>query len=314
MYDTIIVGAGAAGLTSALYTARRHLKTLVLSKDLGGQTAIATEIENYPGVLDQPSGFELMQNFKKQAEKFDALIKLEGVIAIQKKDQNFIVKTHNNSYLTKTLILAFGLAHRELGVPGEKEFRGKGVAYCATCDAPLFKGKVVAVVGGGNSALDATDLLSGLAKQVYLIHRKNKFSGEAVLQKKVRRAKNVRLLTSSEVKAIKGQDKVESIVIENNQTKEKKEINVNGLFIEIGYQAQTDWLKDFVKLNKNGEIITDENTRTSAPGVFAAGDVTDAPYKQIVISAGEGAKAALQAHKYIQQKEGLKEAPDWGKK
>lgn len=312
MYDTIIIGAGAAGLTAALYTARRNLKTLILSKDIGGQTAVATEIENYPGVIDQPNGFELMQTFKKQAEKFGAEIKHEGVTEIKKNKDIFSVKTDKNSYSAKTVILAFGLTPRELGVPGEDKLKGRGVAYCATCDGPLFKNKTVAVVGGGNSALDAADYLSGLAKKVYLIHRRDEFRAEAILQKKVKQAKNIELVLNSEIQEIKGSNKVESIKLSSQD----EEIQVDGVFIEIGYQAKTDWLKNLVKLNSKGEIITDENCRTSTPGIFAAGDVTDAPYKQIVISAGEGAKAALQAHKYIQQKSPTEnnEVPDWGQR
>lgn len=312
MYDTIIVGAGAAGLTTAIYAARRNLKTLVLSKDIGGQTATATQIENYPGVLDQPNGFTLMQNFKKQAESFGAEIKYGVVFGIKKVKEFFQVNTDRNSYSTKTVILAFGLTPRELGVPGEDKFKGKGVAYCATCDAPLFKDKVVAVVGGGNSALDAADLLSGIAQKAYLIHRRDEFTSEAVLQQKVEQAQNIERVLNSEIVKIKGGKKVESIIIKNNQSSQMKEVEVDGIFVEIGYEAKTAWLKGLVKLNERGEIITDENCRTSVPGVFAAGDVTDAPYKQIVISAGEGAKAALQTFKFIQQEEDLNEVPDWG--
>lgn len=312
IYDVVIIGAGAAGLTAGLYASRRNLKTLILSKDLGGQTAIATEIENYPGVLEKPNGFALMQIFKKQAEGFGALIKLESAAAINSQKDKFSIKTEKSNYQAKTIILAFGLSHRELGVPGEKELRGRGVAYCATCDAPFFKRKTVAVVGGGNSALDAADLLSGLAKQVYLVHRGDKFSGETVLQEAVKKAKNIEILLNSRIKEIKGKDKVETAIIETSA--KSQELKIDGIFIEIGYEAKTGWLKNLIKLNKRKEIITDENCRTSYPGIFAAGDVTDAPYKQIIISAGEGAKAALQTYNYLKQKEGLKDAPDWGKR
>ncbi|NQU77743.1 FAD-dependent oxidoreductase [Candidatus Falkowbacteria bacterium] len=323
IYDVIIIGAGAGGLTAGLYSSRRNLKTLVISKDLGGQTAIATEIENYPGVLGQPNGAKLMQDFKKQAISFGAEIKLELVNSIEppappalslsngSNDSGFVVKTEKEKYETKTIILAFGLSHRELGVKGEKEFAAKGVAYCATCDAPFFKQKTVAVVGGGNSGLDAAELLSGIAKKVYLIHRGESFTAESVLQKNIQKAENIEVLLNSEIKEIKGQTKVESIIIANAK---EKEIKVDGVFVQIGYAPKTDWLKDLVKINQKGEVITDENCRTSHPGIFAAGDVTDAPYKQIVISAGEGAKAALQAYDYIKRNGGLnKETPDWGR-
>ena len=327
MYDTIIIGAGAAGLTAGLYTSRRNLKTLILSKDLGGQTAIATEIENYPGVLGQPNGAKLMQDFKKQAESFGAEIKLELVKSVNPPAHRslgaggskgvFQIKTEKNNYQTKTIILAFGLSHRTLNIPGEKELTGRGVAYCATCDAPLFKQKTVAIVGGGNSALDAAELLSGIAKKVFLIHRKNKFTAEAVLQKNIQKAKNIQVLLNSQITEIKGQAKVESIIVNPriNSGGQTKEIKTDAVFIQIGYVPKTSWLKDLIKLNKSGEIITDENCRASHPGIFAAGDVTDAPYKQIIISAGEGAKAALQAYDYIQRNGGLKkESPDWGRR
>ena len=322
-YDTIIIGAGAAGLTAGLYAARRNLKTLIISKDVGGQTAIATEIENYPGVIDEPNGFQLMQKFQKQAEGFGAEIKYQAVVSIEKSKKDFKIKTDKNSYTAKTIILAFGLTPRELNVPGEEKLKGKGVAYCATCDGPLFKEKTIAIVGGGNSALDAADLMSSIAKKVYLIHRRNEFTAESVLQKKVlaksesasggKQAKNITTILNSEIKKINGQARVESVVVANTQEKNTKIINLDAVFIEIGYQAKTDWLKDLIKLNPQGEIITDENCRTNVPGIFAAGDVTDAPYKQIVISAGEGAKAALQAYAYIQKNQGLDETPDWGK-
>jgi len=302
MYDTIIVGAGPAGLTAAIYASRRNLKTLVLSKNIGGQASLAAEIENYPGVLNKPSGFELMQNFKTQAENLGAEIKYEGVNKIEKDNSNFKVTADQNIYQAKTVILALGLAHRELEVKGEEKLKGRGVAYCATCDGPLFKNKTVAVVGGGNSALDAADYLSGLAKNVYLIHRRDKFSAESIREKKVRQSKNITIFLNVIVKEIKGQNKVESIIVEDLKDKSQQELKLNGLFIEIGYQAKTGWLKNIINLNDKGEIITDENCCTSAPGVYAAGDVTDAPYKQIIISAGEGAKVALQAHQYLQQK------------
>jgi len=312
IYDTIIIGAGAGGLTAGLYASRRNLKTLIISKDLGGQTAIATEIENYPGVLGQPNGAKLMQDFKKQATSFGAEIKLESVTQIKAEKKQFLVKTEKAEHQTQTIILAFGLSHRELGVKGEKDFVGKGVAYCATCDAPFFKNKRVAVVGGGNSALDSAELLSDIAKKVYLIHRRENFTAESVLQREVGEAENIEVLLNSEIKEIKGKDKVSSIIVTN--VSGRTEFKIDGVFIQIGYAPKTSWLKKLVKLNKYSEVITDENCQTSHPGIFAAGDVTDAPYKQIVISAGEGAKAALQAYDYIKHNGGLKkETPDWGR-
>ncbi len=313
IYDTIIIGAGAAGLTAAIYSARRNLKTLVLSKDIGGQTNLANEIENYPGIINQPSGFELMQTFRQQAESFGAVIKLESVLGIKPETDFFKVKTGQNEYQTKTIILAFGLDHKKLGASGEDKFVGRGVAYCAICDGPLFRNKIVAVVGGGNSSLDAAIFLSGIAKMVYLIHRRDSFKAEALLEKKVREAKNIEIIFDSEVKEIKGDEIARSIMVKDKEGTEK-EIEVDGVFVEIGYEATTDWLADLIKLNNKKEIIIDGSAKTSLDGIFAAGDVTNAPHKQIVISAGEGARAALEVYEYLKQKEGLAEAPDWGRR
>jgi thioredoxin reductase (NADPH) len=314
IFDTIIIGAGAAGLTAAIYSARRTLKTLIISKDIGGQTATATEIENYPG-FDLISGPELMDKFKKQAEKNKTQFANGEISKIEQENEIFKIKTSSEEFLSKTVILAFGLEHRELGIPGEKEFKGRGVSYCATCDASFFKNKTVAVVGGGNSALDAAELLSKIAAKIYLIHRRDKFKGEQILIDRVNQAKNIEIIMNKQVLEIKGNNKLNSILIADFPNKKsQKEIKVDGLFIEIGYVAKTDWLKDLVKLNEKGEIIVSADGETSVPGIFAAGDITTISYKQIVISAGEGAKAALQSYRYLQSKKGFMEIGDWGTK
>ncbi len=202
----------------------------------------------------------------------------------------------------------------DLNVPGEKEFKGHGVSYCATCDGPLYKNKTVAVIGGGNSALDAAEYLAKLAAKVYLIHRRDQFRGEKVILEKLKNNQKVEMVLSSEIKEIKGNGVVKSIVITDNGHDQLKEIKVDGVFVEIGYKPKTELVKDLVKLNERGEIITDKDSNTSQPGIFACGDVTDSSYKQIVISAGEGAKAALQAYKYLWLEEGEKILPDWEQK
>jgi len=315
IYDTIIIGAGAAGLTAALYTARRMLKTLIISRDIGGQTATTSEIENYPG-FETIDGIALMTKFKKQAEKFGTQFVTGPVTKIKKEKDLFKIITTTDNYLARTVILGFGLSERELEVPGEKEFKGRGVSYCATCDAPLYKNKVVAVVGGGNAALDAAELLSKIANQVYLIHRRDKFSGEQILIERINQTKNIELILTSQVLEIKGDDKIKSIIIGNFPNGEnKKELTIDGLFVEIGNIAKTEWLRDLLKLNDRGEIVITADCETNVPGIFAAGDVTNITYKQIVISAGEGAKAALQAYRYLQSKNlDLKEVGDWGKR
>lgn len=315
VYDTIIVGAGAAGLTAAIYTSRRTLKTLVISKDIGGQTATTSNIENYPS-FEQVDGFELMTKFKKQAEKYGAIFVNGEVAGLEKNNDLFKVKTSTETYLAKTVILGFGLGHRQLGVPGEKKFKGRGVSYCATCDAPLFKNKTVAVVGGGNSALDAAELLSKIAKKVYLIHRRDNFTGEQILIERVSKTSNIEVVWQKQILEIKGNNKLTSILIGNfPDSKNPQELKLDGLFIEIGMFAKTDWLKNLLKVNERGEIIITPDCETSVSGIFAAGDITTITYKQIVISAGEGAKAALQAYRFLQsKKDAFSETGDWGRR
>lgn len=314
IYDTIIVGAGAAGLTAAIYTSRRALKTLVISQDVGGQAGMATEVENYPGI-DSINGFELMQKFKAQAEKFGAEFVSDEVLKIEKKDDSFLIKTSSQLYESQSVILAFGLTHRHLGVKGEEEFIGRGVSYCATCDGPLYKGREVAVVGGGNSAVDAALFLSKLCPRVYLIHYRDRLAALPALVEKVGEQNNIELILNSALTEIKGDQAAHSIVIHdvNDQNKER-EIKIGGLMVEIGYEVKPDLVKGLVSLDQKNQVVVTQNNETSVPGVFSAGDVTNIPHKQIVISAGEGAKAASTCYRYLQEKRGLKAGVDWGKK
>ncbi|MEM7825748.1 MAG: FAD-dependent oxidoreductase [Candidatus Aenigmatarchaeota archaeon] len=305
MYDLIIIGGAAAGLTAGIYAGRRRLKTLILTKDIGGQASLAFQVENYPGFL-KTSGFELMQNFYKQAVNSGVEIIFEEVLNIEENGGNYLVKTGKKEYETKAVILAFGKTPRSLNVPGEKEFIGKGVSYCAICDLPLFKDKTIAVVGGGNSALDAALNGSEVASKVYLIHRRNEFSGFEELVERVKKKDNVELVLNSIVKEIKGKKFVESIIIKDVLTGEEKEMKVDGVFIEIGFETKLDFIKSLVKIDKNNQVVVNKKCETFypdkeeiRPGVFAAGDLTDSPFKQIITSAAEGAKAALQAYNYI---------------
>jgi len=309
IYDVVIVGAGPAGLTAAIYTTRRSLKTLIISKDLGGQASLTDDIENWPGVK-HTGGIELMEKFQEQAKLYGTEFLFREVIDIKKKEKLFIVKTVDEKEIkTKTVILSFGLTPRNLKVPGEKELAAKGVSYCATCDGPLFKNKIVAVVGGGNSALDAAEYLSRGSSKVYLIHRKDGFNGEQILIDQVNKISNIELVPKSTIKEIKGDKRVTSLVYLSG--KKETEIKVDGIFIEIGHIATTDWLKDLVDLTDRREIKISLDCETKTPGLFAAGDITQITYKQIVISAGEGCKAALQAYKYIQDTPVI--LPDWDK-
>ncbi|MDI6825632.1 MAG: thioredoxin-disulfide reductase [Candidatus Aenigmarchaeota archaeon] len=297
MYDVIIVGAGPAGLTAAIYTSIRNLKTLVLSKGLSDQVLEASYIENYPG-FEKIEGYKLIQKFEEQVRDFGVEIILEEVIEITPKNKEFIVKTTEKEYKSRTIILAFGKTPRTLNIPGEKEFTGKGISYCANCDAPLFRDKTVAVIGGGNAALDAALLLNDIAKKVYLVHRRDEFRGFESLVEEVKK-KNVEFILNSVVTEFKGAELLKSMIIENVNTKEKKELKVDGVFIEIGSEVKTDFIKGLVELDDNNYIVINNNCETSHPGIFAAGDVTNIPFKQIVVAAGEGAKAGLNAYNYL---------------
>jgi len=313
-YDIIIIGGGPAGLTAGLYASRRTLKVLVLTKDLGGQAAITYDVENYPG-LDLIDGFTLMQRFADQAKKFGSEIRYGQVESVKKEKDIFVVTTlDKKTFRSRSLILAFGLLPRDLNAPGEQKFKGRGVSYCATCDGPLYKNKTVAVVGGGNAALDAAEYLAKLVSKLYLIHRRDQFRGEEFVVERLKKDPKIEMVLSSEILEIKGNQFVESIVIKNNGHDKTKELKVDGVFVEIGYTAKTEFIKNLVKINERGEIITDKDSNTSQPGVFGCGDVTDCSYKQIVISAGEGAKAALQAYKYLCLCDGQKILPDWERK
>jgi len=298
-YDVIIIGGGPAGITAAIYTARRLLSTLVITKEPGGQVVKTPDIENYTG-FELISGPELAQKFMSQAKKFGAEIMYDEVILLDQKNNEFIISGQKEKYRSKSLILAFGKVPRKLNIPGETEFKGRGISYCSTCDANFFKGKNVAVNGGGNSAFDAALLLSKTAKEVYLIHRRDEFTAEEVLIEKVKKAKNVEIITSATIEKIEGDQTVKSITI-RHQNKDKK-IKVDGLFIEIGYIVEDGLIKNFVKMDEKNQIIVGKDYKTSRPGVFAAGDLTNSYYKQIVISAGEGAIAALSAAKYLDEK------------
>ncbi|MGC8993165.1 MAG: thioredoxin-disulfide reductase [Candidatus Aenigmatarchaeota archaeon] len=303
MYDVIIVGGGAAGLTAAIYAARRLLKTLIITLDIGGQALLTDQIENYPGYLGK-SGIKLMKIFEEQARSFGAEILIGYVTKIEKVDDHFKVISNVGEYETKAVIIAAGKVPRKLNVPGEDKFLGRGVSTCVTCDAPFAKNKIVAVVGGGNSALEGAEVLSKFATKVYLIHRRDEFRADEITVEKVKKLSNVEFVLNTIVTEIKGDKKLESIIIKNVKSGEERELKVDMVFLEIGHETKIDFVKHLVKVDEYNQIITNKLAETSCEGIFAAGDVTDSPYKQLVIAAAEGAIAALSAYNYIAKKEG----------
>ncbi|MBU1131840.1 thioredoxin-disulfide reductase [Patescibacteria group bacterium] len=309
-YDVIIIGGACAGLTAGLYSARRALSTLIITREIGGQAGITTDIENYPGT-GIISGAELMKKFQEQAESFGAEIKLGEVMKIEKTENGFSLQSSAGEFESRAIILSTGLTHRKLEVPREDELAGRGITYCATCDGPLFRGKVVAVAGGGNSAFDAADYLSDICEKVYLLVRTDQYRAEQILIDSVKKKQNVEIMNFTEVGELIGEKKLEKIKVINNQTKEEREIALNGLFIEIGYRTQTDLIKGLVDLDERGYVIVDNENKTSLTGFFAAGDITNTPFKQVVISAGEGAKAALSASRFVKNVNGISDKPDW---
>lgn len=301
-YDCIIIGAGPAGMSAGVYLARRQLKTLILSKDIGGQAAWSSDVENYLG-YHLVSGTELAAKFAAHLKDFDIqLIQGADVKSIAGQAPEFIVTTQDGVYHSKSVLIAAGKTPRKLNVPGEQEFLGKGVIYCATCDAPLFKNKEVAVIGGGNSALDAVMQLDKLATKVYLINLMDTFAptADAILVSRLSQSPKIEVIMSSQTKEIKGSKVVESLIIEDTKTKASREIPVQGVFIEIGSEPSVSYLPSEMKLNQWKEIIIDDHNMTSIEGIFAGGDVTEVIEKQVVIAAGEGAKAALGVSRFLE--------------
>ena len=304
MYDVIILGAGAAGLSAAIYACRRKLNTLVISIDQGGQTLLTTHIENYPG-FETRHGAELMKVFEKQAKQEGAEIVMGRVIRLENINNKFITTLSNNeAYESKTVILAYGKVPAQLNIKGEDKFAGRGIHIYAVYDAPLYKDKTVAVIGGGNSALDSALILSKHANKVYLIHRRNDFRGEQVLIEKVKNAENIEIIFEHVPIEFKGKDKLNSLIIKNVNNNEVKELSLDGCFVEIGYINKVDFVKHLIDVNEKNEIIIDIYCKTKTPGLFAAGDVTIIPYKQTITAAGEGCKAALTCYNYITGKTG----------
>lgn len=301
MYELMIIGGGPAGLAASVYAARKQLKTLLVSGDIGGQINTTLGIENYLG-YQFIEGPELINKFQTQVSQFPIDQKIgEKVSQLRKIEGGFEAVTEvGDKYQAKAVILATGKKPRKLDVPGETELAGRGVTYCAICDGPVFAGQKVVVVGGGNSALEATLDMVKIAEHVHLVSL-TPLTGDPVLIDQLADAKNFTLFTEHQTLEIKGQDFVQGVRIKDLKSGEEKYLEVTGVFIEIGLVPNSDAVKGLVELNKWGEVPVTPTNETTVPGLYAAGDVTDVPEKQIIVAAGEGAKAALQAHRYLQR-------------
>jgi len=304
LYDLIIIGGGPAGMTAGIYSARQKLKTLLITKSFGGQLSRkAVAIENYPG-FEEISGLDLMRKFEKHLMKWRVDVEKATVKKVKKTNKLFSVLTNNKKkFHGRAVIIASGADPRFLESPGEKKFIGKGVSYCTACDGPLFSGKTVAVIGGGNAGFEAARALSNYCEKIYILESGTEIKADADNQEVVQKTGKVEIITNAAVKKIDGKDFVESLSYQDRKSKKLKTLSLQGVFVEIGSQPATSFVKDLVDFNNKDEIMIDTKTsQTKTKGLFCAGDVAHIPYKQVVIAAGEGAKAALSAINYLSKR------------
>ena len=300
----IIIGAGPAGLSAALYAARAELSPLVITgMSLGGQASLTHTIENYPGFPDGVGGAELGELFQKQAERFGAKFEFDNVTEVNFSESPYVVKTYGNEYKAETVIISTGASPNYLGVPGEKELTGRGVSYCGTCDGWFFKDKDIVVVGGGDSALEEGIFLTRFAKTVTIVHRRDQLRAGKILQTRAFNNPKIKYIWDSVVEKITGSSAVESVLIKNVNTGAESTFPTDGVFVFIGHIPNTDLFKGQLAMDENGYLRVDTKMQTKIPGVYAAGEVMDSSYKQVVTSAGWGAAAAIQATKYLESKE-----------
>ncbi|MCX8058804.1 MAG: thioredoxin-disulfide reductase [Spirochaetes bacterium] len=305
MYDLIIIGGGPGGLTAAIYGARFGLSTLVLEKQAaGGQINLTESIENYPGFDEPIFGYELSQKMERQALKFGAKIIYEEVIDVDFSKEIKIVKTNENQYSSRTVIISTGAYPKRLFIPGEEEYIGRGISFCGTCDGPLFKGKKVAVIGGGDTALEESIIISKWAEKVYLIHRRDRFKGQKILQEKVFNNNKIKILFNCVPLEFYGEQLIKGVKIKKILADNKEEISnlsIDGVFIFIGHLPNTKIFEGKVELSDEGFIKVDRNMKTNVSGIYACGDVVEKELRQVTISVGEGALAAYEAYKYVQK-------------
>ncbi|MGC8936593.1 MAG: NAD(P)/FAD-dependent oxidoreductase [Candidatus Methanomethylicaceae archaeon] len=300
IYDVVIIGCGPAGVSAAIYTKRKMLDVLVISKDIGGQVLLTGFIENYPG-FDGVRGEALVDIFEKQLKELGVDVKIGEVNRVEREGDFFKVISSEGDFYSRTVIATGGSTYKKLNIPGEDRLIGRGVSFCATCDAPFARNREVAVVGGGNAALQSAELLSRYAKKVYIIHRRERLRADEVLVDRVKKHQNIQFILNSMVTEIKGDKRVEGITVKDRDGN-TSEMNVEMVFIEIGREVKVDYIKHLVKTNEWGQIVVDRTQRTTCEGVFAAGDITDRPYQQAIIAAGDGAVAGLSAYDFLMEK------------
>jgi thioredoxin reductase (NADPH) len=301
VYDVAIIGAGPAGLSAGIYAARARLSTVIIEKMYpGGQAAITDRIENYPGFAEGVGGSELTDSMKAQAEKFGAQFLNGDVKKVEKTGSNFVAHLSGETVEAKSVILAMGAQPRKLEARGEKEYTGRGVSYCATCDGAFYMEKPIMVVGGGDTAIEEALYLTRFASSVQVVHRRDQLRATKILQERAFKNDKIKFIWDSVVQEIKGQDTVEEVVLKNVKTGEESSVFVNGVFVAIGWLPNTSIVKDLVKLDRNGYVVTDENMGTGIPGLFAAGDIRQKSLRQVVTAVADGAIAAVQAEKYLE--------------
>ncbi|MCK4418842.1 thioredoxin-disulfide reductase [Candidatus Aerophobetes bacterium] len=307
VYDLIIIGAGPAGLTAAIYAQRARLNTVVLEKlTPGGQILLSEKIENYPGFPEVISAQKLMKQVQKQAENLGTKLNYEEARSIALEDEEKIIHTSGGKkYKTLAVIIATGAETRRLGIEREKEFIGRGISYCATCDAPFFRNRQVAVVGGGNMALQEALYLSKFAEKIYLVHRRGMLRGEKILQERITKNPKIEIIWRSVVDQIYGEEKVKGVKLKNLKTKKTHNLPCSGLFIFVGLKPNTEFVQNILELNEKGFIKTGENLESSRRGIFACGDVRKNLLKQVIVACGEGALATHMAEKYINEVKGI---------
>lgn len=300
LYDLAILGAGPAGISAAIYAARARLNTLWIERKFaqGGQIVDTYEVDNYPG-LPGINGMDLGEKMAAHAEKLGLTPLRENVVSVETEDEVKIIRTKKNEYRARTVILAFGAAHRTLGVPGEEVLSGMGVSYCATCDGAFFRDRTVAVIGGGNVAAEDAILLSRTCKKVYVIHRRDKMRADQILQEKLFACENVEMIWDTVPVSIEGEEMVSGIKLQNKKTGEEKVLSLDGVFIAVGIVPNTELFGDLVKLDESGYIVAGEDCVTSTPGIFAAGDIRTKQLRQVITAAADGANAVISAEKIL---------------